>query len=245
MEQSRPDPAERRQLMDSLEARYAKGGRRARMTYLRKRYSWLVVVRFARLVKRIIDVVVSVVGLVALAPLFLVVAALIKITDRGPILYVSERIGLHGKPFRFPKFRSMVLNASAKKRELLEQNQHADGVTFKMSDDPRVTWIGRIIRRTSIDELPQLWCVLKGEMSLVGPRPPLPEEVSRYKLRDRRRLDTVPGLTCFWQVEGRGDVPFSQQVNLDLQYIESSSVWTDLKILLKTVPAVVFGKGAY
>jgi lipopolysaccharide/colanic/teichoic acid biosynthesis glycosyltransferase len=114
-----------------------------------------------------------------------------------------------------------------------------------MKNDPRVTWIGRIIRKFSIDELPQLWCVLIGDMSLVGPRPPVPREVALYTLKDRRRLESTPGLTCIWQVSGRGDIPFPQQVELDVEYIESQSLWLDLKILLKTVPAVLTGKGAY
>lgn len=118
-------------------------------------------------------------------------------------------------------------------------------LTFKMKNDPRVTWIGRIIRKGSIDELPQLWCVLKGEMTLVGPRPPVPREVALYTLADRRRLDVTPGLTCFWQVQGRGDIPFPQQVQLDVQYIESRSFWLDIKLLFQTIPAVLFGKGAY
>jgi lipopolysaccharide/colanic/teichoic acid biosynthesis glycosyltransferase len=125
------------------------------------------------------------------------------------------------------------------------QNDHANSITFKMRNDPRVTWIGKIIRKLSIDELPQLWCVLKGDMSLVGPRPPVPSEVAEYTLADRRRLDAKPGLTCIWQVSGRGDIPFDQQVQLDVQYINSHSVWLDIKLLLKTVPAVLLGKGAY
>ena len=118
-------------------------------------------------------------------------------------------------------------------------------ITFKMKKDPRITWIGRIIRKLSIDELPQLWCVLKGDMSLVGPRPPVPSEVEKYTLSDRRRLDIKPGLTCIWQVSGRGDIPFKEQVKLDVQYIESQSIWLDIKIILLTVPAVLTGKGAY
>jgi lipopolysaccharide/colanic/teichoic acid biosynthesis glycosyltransferase len=139
----------------------------------------------------------------------------------------------------------MVVGAERLKAELLAQNSHGDCVTFKMKRDPRVTWIGRIIRKLSIDELPQLWCVFKGEMSLVGPRPPVPGEVARYSLADRRRLDVVPGLTCIWQVSGRGDIPFPEQVKLDVDYIESQNLWLDLKLLLQTVPAVLLGRGAY
>ena len=141
----------------------------------------------------------------------------------------------------------MCTNAEKLKDALLAQSHHAEagGITFKMKRDPRVTWIGRIIRKLSIDELPQLWCVLKGDMSLVGPRPPVPREVALYTLADRRRLDAVPGLTCIWQVSGRGDIPFPQQVQLDVDYIESQSFWLDVKLLLATVPAVLLGKGAY
>ena len=140
----------------------------------------------------------------------------------------------------------MLLNAEQLKDTLIDQNDHGQStVTFKMKNDPRVTWIGKIIRKLSIDELPQLWCVLKGEMSLVGPRPPVPREVELYTLADRRRLDAVPGLTCIWQVSGRGDIAFNQQVELDVDYIECQSFWGDIKLLLKTVPAVLLGKGAY
>ena len=127
----------------------------------------------------------------------------------------------------------------------MNYNDLKEGVTFKIKRDPRITWIGRILRKTSMDELPQLWCVLKGEMSLVGPRPPLPEEVSLYILQDRSRLDVTPGLTCIWQVSGRSEIPFSSQVKLDREYIESQSFWLDLKLLLKTIPAVILGRGAY
>ena len=127
----------------------------------------------------------------------------------------------------------------------MAQNEMAGGVIFKMKDDPPVTKVGRIIRKTSIDELPQLWNVLKGDMSLVGPRPPVPLEVDEYSLSDRRRLEVIPGITCIWQVSGRSDIPFDQQVELDVQYIQSQSFWTDIKILLKTVPALLFGTGAY
>jgi len=137
------------------------------------------------------------------------------------------------------------MNAEKLKDALLAQSDLKDSVTFKMKRDPRVTWIGRIIRKFSIDELPQLWCVLKGDMTLVGPRPPVPREVAAYTLADRRRLDVTPGLTCFWQVSGRSDIAFPQQVQLDVQYIESQSLWVDFVVLLKTIPAVLLGKGAY
>src|SRR5262249_49914706 len=145
------------------------------------------------------------------------------------------------REFTFPKFRSMVINAEQLKAGLLARNDHGDSITFKMKRDPRITWIGRIMRKFSIDELPQLWCVVRGTMSLVGPRPPLPSEVARYSLADRRRLDVTPGLTCIWQVNGRGDIPFDRQVELDIQYIESRSFWLDVCLLLRTIPVVLLG----
>jgi lipopolysaccharide/colanic/teichoic acid biosynthesis glycosyltransferase len=235
-------------LLEELHRRYAgpTGWWTAqRLRFLRKKYSWILVVGGARLLKRTLDVAVSLTMLTLLAPLFAGVALSIKLTDGGPILFWQKRVGRWGREFPFPKFRSMVVNAEQLKTALLAQNDHKDGVTFKMKRDPRITWIGRIIRKLSIDELPQLWCVLKGEMSLVGPRPPVPREVALYTLSDRRRLDVTPGLTCIWQVSGRGDIPFPRQVELDVQYINSRSFLFDLVLLLKTVPAVVLGKGAY
>jgi len=233
-------------LIDELHRRYATApGWRQRLTYLRKKYSWMVVVAGAKVLKRIMDVGISMLLGVLLAPLFLLIATLIKATDGGPVLYVTNRVGKWGKEFRFPKFRSMVVGAADRKAELRAKSDLGDSVTFKMRRDPRITWIGRILRKTSLDELPQLWCVFKGEMSLVGPRPPLPQEVALYHLEQRKRLDVVPGLTCIWQVSGRSEIPFPHQVTLDLQYIESQSFWLDFVILLRTIPAVLFGRGAY
>jgi lipopolysaccharide/colanic/teichoic acid biosynthesis glycosyltransferase len=147
--------------------------------------------------------------------------------------------------FDFFKFRSMIVNAEAKKAELLKMNKHGNSITFKMCRDPRVTWVGRIMRKTSIDELPQLWNVLIGEMTLVGPRPAVVAEVQRYTARERRRLAVTPGLTCIWQVSGRADLDFQQQVELDVRYIRERSLLLDLKLMLLTVPAVLSGKGAY
>jgi lipopolysaccharide/colanic/teichoic acid biosynthesis glycosyltransferase len=195
--------------------------------------------------KRALDVVLSATMLILLAPLFLVVALLIKCTDRGPVFFRQKRIGLNGREFDFFKFRSMVINADALKGELLKQNKHNNSITFKMCRDPRVTWIGRILRKTSIDELPQLWNVLKGEMTLVGPRPAVPIEVVKYTAHQRRRLGAVPGLTCIWQVSGRADLDFQQQVDLDLRYIRERSFWLELKLMVLTIPAVLSGKGAY
>jgi exopolysaccharide biosynthesis polyprenyl glycosylphosphotransferase len=199
-----------------------------------------------RRLKRLVDVVVSGLVIFLLMPFFLVLAALIHFYDRGPVFFWQDRVGLEGAVFRFPKFRSMVVNAEAIRAQIEAQNQHgAAGVTFKMKNDPRITPVGRFMRRFSIDELPQFLCVFKGDMSLVGPRPALPKEVARYTEEDRRRLASVPGLTCLWQIEGRGDVPFPKQVELDAWYIENWTFWLDVKILLKTVPAVLAGRGAY
>jgi lipopolysaccharide/colanic/teichoic acid biosynthesis glycosyltransferase len=319
-------------LVEELYRRYGKGAsgpgsflRRLRL--VRKKYAWFLIVGGAKVFKRTIDILAALTGLIVLTPLFLVVALLIKLTDRGPVLFWQSRVGRWGREFPFPKFRSMVTNAEAIKKRMLDllghlraelarvadertdldpatraglkqfaeepparaaklmerlppavraviedlskdiltrmveempdldpksrqilaamKNDHANSITFKMKKDPRVTWIGKIIRKLSIDELPQLWCVLKGDMSLVGPRPPVPAEVAEYTLADRRRLDVTPGLTCIWQVSGRGEIPFKKQVELDVQYIESQSLWLDIKLLLKTVPAVLLGKGAY
>ena len=238
----------RRDLVEELFERYGAGGSFGKLgyfRYLRKKYLWGFIVGGSTAFKRLLDILVSLSLGIALLPLFLAVALAIRLTDSGPVLFWQARVGQWGKEFPFPKFRSMVANAEALKQDLLSVNDHGTGVTFKMKRDPRVTWIGRIIRKLSIDELPQLWCVLRGEMSLVGPRPPVPREVFQYSLQDRRRLDVKPGLTCIWQVSGRGDIPFDQQVELDVQYIESQSAWFDLLILLRTVPAIVLGKGAY
>ena len=195
--------------------------------------------------KRAIDVVVSSVLLVLCAPLFLIISAIIKLTDGGPIFFRQKRVGQNGVQFDFFKFRSMCINAEALKAELLKMNKHSQSITFKMCRDPRVTWIGRILRKTSLDELPQLWNVLKGEMTLVGPRPAVVGEVIKYNGHERRRLTAVPGLTCIWQVSGRADLDFQQQVELDIRYIRERSLWLDFRLILMTVPAVLSGKGAY
>lgn len=195
--------------------------------------------------KRLLDILVSGLALMALAPVFAIVGGAIKATDGGPVLFWQTRVGRYGRLIRFPKFRSMVLDAEAVKQRLLAANDHGDSVTFKMKRDPRITPIGRLIRRLSIDELPQLYLVLKGDLTLVGPRPPVPSEVVRYTLRQRRRLDVVPGLTCIWQVSGRSDIPFEQQARMDIDYIDRRSVWFDLSLLIRTIPAVLFGRGAY
>jgi lipopolysaccharide/colanic/teichoic acid biosynthesis glycosyltransferase len=242
--------ARRLQLLEELSKLYSSDTlghtpllRRARL--IRKVTAWRTVVWGAAGVKRALDITISIVMLLVLFPLFVIVAAAIKLTDGGPALFWQVRVGKWGREFRFPKFRSMVVDAEKIKDSLINQNQHEGEKTFKMKHDPRITGVGRIIRKLSIDEFPQFWCVLKGEMSLVGPRPPVPREVALYTLADRRRLDVKPGLTCTWQVSGRGDIAFAQQVELDVEYIYSRSLVTDLKILVMTVPAVLLGTGAY
>lgn len=195
--------------------------------------------------KRFFDLLVSMTLLLMLSPLLILVMHLIR-RDGGPAFYWQRRVGWDGKEFNFPKFRSMVVNAEKMKDDLLAKNQHGgQGVTFKMKQDPRVTRVGKFIRRFSIDELPQLWCVLEGTMSLVGPRPPVPREVELYTTGQKMRLMAVPGITGIWQVSGRSDVAFDQQVEMDLEYMRNYSMRSDLKILLRTIPAVLFGRGAY
>ncbi len=206
---------------------------------------WWLVVRFSYFIKRVFDLCGSLFLLLLLSPLFVLVALGIKLTSPGPIFFVQLRVGKYGRYFRFYKFRSMYVDAEARKQALLAQNQSADGVIFKMKNDPRVTPIGRFIRKFSIDELPQLLNVVFNDMSLVGPRPPLPSEVRLYNGEDRKRLNVKPGLTGLWQVSGRSDIPFKAQVNLDKEYIHSWSLKSDLIILLRTIPAIFTGRGAY
>ena len=206
---------------------------------------WQVTVRGSYLFKTVVDVTCASLGILVLSPVFLVCAAVIRLESPGPVIFKQKRIGRDGRPFNFYKFRSMYIDAEQRRQELLKANESKDGVIFKMQKDPRVTRFGRFIRKFSIDELPQLFNVVVGDMSLVGPRPPLPSEVAEYTLEDRKRLTVKPGITCIWQVSGRSDIPFRQQVALDKEYIMSRSLWRDLWILLKTVPAVLTGKGAY
>jgi len=237
-----------RRLRELLIERYSnleRLSRRQKLRFYGKRLSWSLVVKGAYLLKRVFDIVASLILMVLLLPVFLATALAIRLESPGPILFKQTRVGRRGELFTMWKFRSMYVDAEARKKELMAQNEMAGGVIFKMKDDPRVTRVGKLIRKTSIDELPQLWNVLIGEMSLVGPRPPVPAEVDQYSLSDRRRLEVIPGITCIWQVSGRSEIPFDQQVELDVQYIESQSFWTDIKILLKTVPALLFGTGAY
>lgn len=236
-------------LREQLFRRYAKGGTRfaalrASAYFYLKKYTWIMVIRSTFFLKRTMDILVSCVMLILLSPLFLITALAIKLEDPGPVLFSQTRAGRWGKPFTMYKFRSMYVGADEMKAALQALNEAGD-ILFKIKDDPRITRVGKVIRKFSIDELPQLWNVLKGDMSLVGPRPPLPSEVAQYSHSDRRRLDTIPGITGISQVRGRSDIPFEGQVELDTLYIESQSFWTDIKLLFQTIPAVLLGKGAY
>jgi exopolysaccharide biosynthesis polyprenyl glycosylphosphotransferase len=197
----------------------------------------------ALLVKRIMDAVAASILLLVLSPLMLLVATLIKLTSSGPMIYRQVRCGLYGRRFVLYKFRSMRDGAEDVLWEIRHLNE-MDGPVFKMRNDPRVTPLGRLLRKSSIDELPQFWNVLKGDMSLVGPRAPLPEEVREYTRWQRRRLSVKPGITCLWQVSGRNEIDFHEWMKLDLQYIDNWSLLLDLKILLRTFPVVLLGKGA-
>lgn len=197
------------------------------------------------LFKRVFDIVCALVLLMILTPLFALVAIVIKCDTKGPVFFSQKRVGLGGSHFTMWKFRSMATDAEETKSALEQNNEMVNGVLFKIKLDPRITKVGAIIRKASIDELPQLFNVLKGDMSLVGPRPPLPSEVAKYNRTDFQRLMVHPGITCLWQVCGRSDIPFEKQVELDLQYIESQSLWFDIVLLLKTIPAVLTARGAY
>jgi exopolysaccharide biosynthesis polyprenyl glycosylphosphotransferase len=194
-------------------------------------------------VKRAMDVVVSLLFLSLFSWLYLLIAVLIKTTSPGPVLFRQERVGLYGRRFSFYKFRSMVADAEGRRAELEHLNE-MDGPVFKIKEDPRITPVGRWLRKYSLDELPQLWNVLAGDMSLVGPRPPIPDEVEKYEAWQRRRLSMRPGLTCLWQVSGRNAVDFQTWMEMDLKYIDAWSLGLDLRILFWTIPAVLLGRGA-
>jgi lipopolysaccharide/colanic/teichoic acid biosynthesis glycosyltransferase len=209
-----------------------------------RRLAWRWLMGSADGARRVLDVIGSCAALLALSPLLLLVGALIRL-DGGPAIFAQTRVGRHGREFKMFKFRSMRVDAEKFLAELLAANKHGNGVTFKIKHDPRVTRIGYWLRRYSLDELPQFYNVLIGDMSLVGPRPPVPREVARYTLADRRRLAIKPGITCTWQISGRAEIDFPGQVRLDVNYIESQSLGRDINILAKTPRAVVFGPGAY
>ena len=190
-------------------------------------------------IKRTVDIFCSLGALIILSPILIILAVLIKLESKGPVLFAQERIGMNGVTFKMYKLRSMVANAEQLKKKLVEKNE-MDGPMFKMKDDPRVTNIGKIIRKTSIDELPQLINVLKGEMSLVGPRPSLPNEVKEFEPWMLERLNVKPGLTCYWQVSGRNDIDFENWMKLDVKYVRERNTWIDFKLIFKTF-FVLFG----
>jgi exopolysaccharide biosynthesis polyprenyl glycosylphosphotransferase len=196
------------------------------------------------MLKRTFDVVVAIVMLVLAAPIMIAAAVLIKLGSCGPVIFKQVRVGRGGRYFTCYKFRSMCADAEDRKRKLLHLNE-VDGPVFKIKNDPRVTPVGAFIRKYSIDELPQLFNVLRGDMSIVGPRPPIPAEVEQYGVRERGRLAVKPGLTCLWQISGRSTVSFERWVELDLMYIDNMSFMNDLGIVVKTIPAVITGSGAH
>jgi exopolysaccharide biosynthesis WecB/TagA/CpsF family protein len=210
-----------------------------------RRTMWRARPTLSRGAKRAIDVVGAGLLLVALMPFFALVALAIRIESPGPVLFRQSRVGRGGRAFTMWKFRSMYVDAEERKAALLAQNEMAGGVLFKMRRDPRITRVGSFIRRASIDELPQLWNVFKGDMSLVGPRPAVSPEVAQYSLAQRERLDVLPGITCTWQVSGRSEIPFEQQAEMDIDYIYGASLRADIDLLVRTVPAIVTGRGAY
>lgn len=206
--------------------------------------TWVIRRKIEGNIKRAFDFFISVFLVILISPIMLLTALIIKLESPGPILFKQERIGVWGKPFLCFKFRSMENDADQKKAELMDLNE-ADEVVFKIKDDPRVTKVGRIIRKLSIDELPQLFNVIKGEMSLVGPRPPVPIEVAQYEFETFRRLDALPGITGLQQVSGRSELEFQRWIELDFQYIQEQSLLKDIEILIRTIPSVISGKGAY
>ena len=217
---------------------------------LQKRYSGtdlLVEYReslFYLIVKRLLDVTLSGLAVIVFSPFILIVALLIYIDDpQGSPIFVQTRIGKNGRPFKFVKLRSMVVDAETRLKELQSKNE-MDGPVFKIKDDPRVTRIGKFIRRTSIDELPQLINIIRGDMSIVGPRPPLPNEVEQYGPYEMQRLLVRPGLTCYWQACGRNNISFSEWMELDLKYVNKHNLWIDTKLILLTMRVVLIGRGA-
>jgi lipopolysaccharide/colanic/teichoic acid biosynthesis glycosyltransferase len=233
-----PDPA------DLFAATATSAGVRRLRAWITLR-AWQLSLRLRPFLRRSFDVVATSAALICLSPLLLLTAFAIRIESSGPILFRQTRVGKRGRLFTMYKFRSMRVTAEAEKSALTNRNESEDGVLFKMKADPRITRVGRLLRRLSIDELPQLLNILRGDMSIVGPRPPLPLEVEQYTAEDRKRLHAKPGLTCLWQISGRSDLSFAQQVRLDIRYLANRSLGYDLKIILKTIPAVLGGKGAY
>jgi lipopolysaccharide/colanic/teichoic acid biosynthesis glycosyltransferase len=237
-----------RDIRDFLHRRYGatqtRWGRwRLAVLIWRKRLLWSWLISGSLLLKRLLDIVGSAAALAVLSPLIWLVVLLVRM-DGGPAVFAQIRVGKFGREFKMFKFRSMCMHADLRLKELLSANSHQEGVTFKIKNDPRITKVGKWLRKLSLDEVPQFFNVLMGDMSLVGPRPPVPGEVALYTAMDRRRLAVNPGITCLWQISGRSEIDFSGQVRLDVGYIESQTFWQDLRILAKTVPAVIAGRGA-
>ena len=244
MNKTNPDPVSP-ELLGHFAAFQSRGGLfRLNLRHSLRRLAWRRLVGSADSAKRVLDVAGGLAALLILSPLLLLIGALVRL-DRGPVIFAQTRVGRHGRVFKMFKFRSMRPDAEKHLAELLAGNKHGNGVTFKIKDDPRITLVGRWLRRFSLDELPQFLNVVLGEMSLVGPRPPVPREVALYTLADRRRLSVKPGITCIWQISGRAEVDFPGQVILDVNYIETQSFGKDIRILARTPRAVVFGSGAY
>ena len=197
-----------------------------------------------KFIKRFFDIVLSLLAIVCLSPLLIIVAILIYLDDKGSPIFSQVRFTENGKIFKMYKFRSMCMNAEERLKEVQHMNESKDGVIFKIKDDPRITKIGKFIRKTSIDELPQLFNILKGDMSIVGPRPPIAREVAQYTPYQINRFLVKGGLTCFWQCSGRSNIGFEEQVQLDIKYIENRSVWLDIKLILKTIKTVLKMEGA-
>jgi len=241
--------ATEKDIRDQLLKKYANSGNsvtsiRSSLYFLLIKFLWHLSIKSMHTLKRIMDIIVSITFLIILSPLFLITAIAIWIEDPGTVIYRQTRVGKWGRRFTMYKFRSMKKNAHEMKENILSLNE-MDGVIFKIRNDPRINRIGKIIRKLSIDELPQLWNVFIGDMSMVGPRPPLPEEVIKYSHTERTRLDVTPGVTCIWQVSGRSNINFEQQIQMDVAYIENQSLKEDIKLLLKTIPAVILCRGAY
>ncbi len=246
MADDRPTPGER-PLPHPAEMMLA-ASRRSTFTNLRARIavrSWLLKLALRAAARRTVDIAGGAAGLVALSPVFVVTALAIRLDSPGPVFFRQTRVGKRGRLFTMYKFRSMRTTAEVEKQTLDADNESRDGVLFKMRRDPRVTRVGRIIRRLSIDELPQLINIVRGDMSIVGPRPALPSEVEQYDFEARKRLQARPGLTCLWQIGGRSELAFSEQIDLDLRYLQSRSLKADIGIIARTVPVVITGKGAY
>jgi lipopolysaccharide/colanic/teichoic acid biosynthesis glycosyltransferase len=232
-------------LMEHYTATWSPWGRwRLNLRLLLKRIVWRCRTDGGAVAKRAFDLSVSCLLLALLCPLFGLIGLFVMLEDGGPVFFAQTRVGRNGREFKMFKIRSMCLDAEEKWHQLIDKNRHTEGVTFKIKGDPRITKVGRWLRKFSLDELPQIYNVLIGDMSLVGPRPPLPREVKRYSLEDHQRLSAIPGITCVWQISGRSEIDFAGQVKLDVQYIEQQSFWMDLNILVRTLPAVLSGKGA-